>query len=239
VEEKPRPYEEVIFMRSNGRQQGPFNRETYYSKSAYYGIPDHIDAALTVTGVRKGRPSAEFTFIFAKASYYLYEGFRYRAGPFSIHSANNNPKYNLLNLQLPRYVTRVDGAMFFRNKRMYFFAGKQFWRYNFSPNDYYRPSNRMDPGYPKAIRRAWGVEGPIDAVISDEELGYTYFLKGNQAYKLHPKQYKLEAGFPQHMGYALLDCGGRAAVPPKRRLYSSSKTGQSKHRYKKVTAKDP
>ena len=58
---------------------------------------------------------------------------KYRAGPFSIHeypSESNDPevkkalgKYNLLKLKLPSEITKIDGAMLFRNGRLYLFSG--------------------------------------------------------------------------------------------------------------------
>ena len=47
------------------------------------------------------------------------------------------------------------------------------------------------------------------------------------------------AGYPQHMGYEWLNCGGNDAIPDGVRIFSSSKNVRAKYRFRNPKDSDP
>lgn len=237
----PRKRMQNIIIIRRGKASSQFNRESYFPTSR---IPGNIDAAVTMKGVRTKRMNAYFNFIFSGSEYYLYEGLVYRAGPFSIHEdpkRSRDPKvkqalkkFNLLSLQLPKdgphAVRKIDGAMLFRNGRLYLFAGTYYYRYNYNPKS---GQNQMDSGYlarhrdgymkgQKTIEWGWRMIDHVDSLFTHKSIG-TYFLKDKKIYKLDNKSIRVAGGFPQHVGLKWLDCGGREAVSKQQRFSHQSR----------------
>jgi len=82
-----------------------------------------------------------------------------------------------LNLNFPRYVTKIDAALVWpRNGRTYFFSGEQYWRYN-------SKKRVFDKGYPKNIASAWrGLPSRIDSAFSPETTDTSIFIAGGTSY---------------------------------------------------------
>lgn len=199
--------QKVYLIQNKVNVTGPYNVEDMFQNNKFNG---NIDAAFSIVGVRQTRMKADFHFIFSGESYYLYEGNIYRAGPFSIHGENNKEDgYNVINFNLPETVEKVDGAMLFRNGRLYLFSGDLYWRYKLSAQDVYE----LESGYVdgRDTKLGFKISPDFDSVYS--YVGdSTYFVKGDQLYLLDDKTIEMKSGYPVHIG-DWLDCGGEDALP--------------------------
>ena len=84
-------------------------------------------------------------------------------------SENESP----LKVNFPKWVN-VDAAITWSNKRMYFFTGDWYWRYNII-------AKQFDCGYPQLIAKGWnGLPPRIDSAYSSDKI--TFFTAGNLIY---------------------------------------------------------
>jgi len=67
----------------------------------------------------------------------------------------------------------VDAMVTLKNDTTYAFKGNQYWRLT---------DTSIEPGYPRSIRRDWGMPGNIDAAFTWTN-GRTYFFKGNEYWR--------------------------------------------------------
>ncbi|XP_057296926.1 matrix metalloproteinase-24-like [Hydractinia symbiolongicarpus] len=186
----------LYFVNNKGIKYGPVSTSNYFPKSY---IPQAIDAAFNIK-IR----SKEYTIVFSQRSYYLFHKFRYISGPHSIHRRTNKEP---LNLRFPNSVKKIDAALIWqRNKRIYFFSGPYYWRYN-------NKNNRLDSGYPKRISRAWrGLPEKIDAAYSSSDGKHTFFVSGKHYYLFNDKNVRVKRGYPEHVGREWLNCSGRSMI---------------------------
>lgn len=190
---------------------GPYKLNSQSLFQKINSLPGLVDAAFTSPlPMRKGS-SLESHVLFVGESYYFLQDFQLRVGPFSIHGGpyGRYTSYNQFNFNLPSYVKKIDAAMLYRvNKRIYLFSGTQYWRFRYN-NNY----NQMDSGYPRSIRQGFGTAMPerVDGAISQDKLGFTYFVRNEKLYKFDERNVRVEQGYPQHKGYSWLNCGGENA----------------------------
>ncbi|XP_078700340.1 matrix metalloproteinase-15-like [Branchiostoma floridae x Branchiostoma belcheri] len=115
------------------------------------------------------------------------------------------------------YPKHIAGTGLPKNPNAAFVWGANGKIYIFKSNRYYRfneYTGRVDPGYPKRIRQAWGgVPDRIDAALQWRN-GKTYFFKGDSYWRYDDNARKVESGYPRSKALAWMGCGNRA-IPDK------------------------
>ncbi|XP_066922541.1 uncharacterized protein [Clytia hemisphaerica] len=170
-----------------------FNRYSYFKRRH---VPGNIDAVLANDFGKKKN-----LIVFSGKRYVIYNNFDHISGPHSISEGTTDP----LNFNFPRYVSKIDAALFWpRNRRTYFFAGTQYWRYNNKKNDF-------DKGYPKDISRAWrGLPSSIDAAYSPPDKSKTIFFARNRVYVFDTRKFRVQSDYGVER---LLECDGAPKIP--------------------------
>jgi len=199
-------------------------RTAYYSVDNNRGIPDRIDAVFQSEVFQKGND-----IVFAGENYYIYRDYLKASGPHKYVSKFQANKFcvptttqdnrNPLNLNFPPG-TKVDAAMQWqRNKKIYFFTGDLYWRYDGEKRSF-------DCGYPKKIATIWkGLPSSVDSAYSD---AYgTIFTKGDQAFRFDDRLVRVKEEVNVKRDF--LSCsGGRkrrhAAIESIRRHIASYKS---------------
>uniref|UniRef100_A0A8C4T708 Stromelysin-3 n=1 Tax=Erpetoichthys calabaricus TaxID=27687 RepID=A0A8C4T708_ERPCA len=148
------------------------------------GIPERIDAAF--------EDWSGNIWFFEGQSYWIFDGERQISGPDPVQ-----------NLGLP--ITDVQAALMWgpeKNKKIYFFKGGNYWRFN-------PISNRVDVVYPRNILDWRGIPKDIDAAFQDS-YGYAHFLRGKYYWKFDPVTVKVLEGYPRVIGQDFFNCPERS-----------------------------
>lgn len=178
------------------------------------GFTKSVSAALTAN--INGNDD-KFEILFSGKQYSVYKGLtRFVSGPHSIHDGSGP-----LNLRLPSWVNEVTAAMqWHRNKKIYLFFSRgntgYYSRYNLE-------NKRFDTGYPKTVRRGFGGGVPVkgvDAALSSDLTGNTYFLSGSMLYRLNDRTASLMTGYPTQIGKEIIQCQRPGALRTDGRLTS-------------------
>jgi len=161
-----------IYLFGYQRSVPVLNRGDYVSKERISG---QIDAVYTTKVDGQDRQ-----IIFSGSKYYVFDGFTYRSGPYSIHNGDGP-----LKLKFSEDIQKIDAAITWpRNGRTYFFSDTQYWRFD-------NKRKRFDRNYPKPIFGNWeGLPKKIDAGFSSLEK--TFFIAGNTYYKFNDMDIKVE-----------------------------------------------
>ncbi|XP_065669595.1 collagenase 3 isoform X2 [Hydra vulgaris] len=105
-------------------------------------------------------------------------------------------------------MVNLDGAVRWHlNKRVYFFKGNKYWRFN-------EKTYRIDPDYPKLIRDFWiGVPDNIDGVFEWTN-NYLYFFKGLNYYRFDNKRLMVADGYPLTFQDKFFRCNEKLSLGP-------------------------
>jgi hypothetical protein len=88
------------------------------------------------------------------------------------------------------FADKIDATVNLGNGKAYFFAGKQYLRYDLA-------EDRVDDGYPKSISAGWhGLWNDLDAAVMWTN-GKVYFFKGNEYMRFDASTKKMDAGYPK------------------------------------------
>lgn len=110
------------------------------------------------------------------------------------------------NLNLPEELINMDAAFVWgENGRIYFFKGKNYWRYN-------ERLKKVDHGYPKPIKGAWkGVPDNLDAAMQWKN-GKSYFFKGIRYYGLDDYTLKVPSIYPRRISTYWMGCSAEGLI---------------------------
>uniref|UniRef100_UPI00398EF029 stromelysin-3-like n=1 Tax=Pristiophorus japonicus TaxID=55135 RepID=UPI00398EF029 len=148
----------------------------------WWAIPDHIDAGF--------EDSAGNFWFFQGFSYWIYDGENQVSGP------------KLLS-ELGLSAGEVQAALMWgleQNKKIYFFKGSDYWRFNME-----KGGVALDSAYPRSIMDWRGIPAHIDGAFEDQ-YGYAYFLRGRYYWKFDPVQVKVQEGYPRLIGHDFFGC---------------------------------
>ncbi|KAJ8343326.1 hypothetical protein SKAU_G00306550 [Synaphobranchus kaupii] len=156
----------LVFRSSNFRTKptGPTFVSTFWRE-----LPEKVDAVYE-------NPLEEKTVFFAGKEMWIYSASTLESG---------YPK-RISSMGLPDDLDHIDAALSFsKSQKTYLFSGDNFWRYN-------EVKKKMDAGFPKLIADAWnGIPDDLDASLSLDENGYSYFFKGVHYLKLDDNTLKI------------------------------------------------
>jgi len=175
------------------------------AKAYYRAIPEKIDAIYQTNFGDNSKPNPMiYDIIFAGKIYYVYKGFTQVSGPHPFDPSIGPVK-------IPRNLERIDAAFkWWQNKKVYFFSGGQYWRYN-------EATKSVDPGYPRAISLGWnGLPGKVDSACCSYKPQETFFTIGDKIYRMEetpkdhmeetPQTIRLKPGYPKSIKTDLLVC---------------------------------
>ncbi|XP_039351652.1 stromelysin-1-like [Mauremys reevesii] len=113
-------------------------------------------------------------FLFKGNQYWVVSGYSVHPGfPRNIHT-----------LGFPRYVKKIDAAVYDENtKKTYFFVGDKYWSYD-------EVTKSMEKGYPRRISVDFPrIGNKVDAAF--QEKGHFYFFDGSKQYEIDTKSKKV------------------------------------------------
>ena len=99
----------------------------------------------------------------------------------------------------------MDAAFVYRNNKIYFFKGDQYWKYteSGSPQKPYRVYSR----YPRTISRGWrGLKGPVDCAMTWTSNHATYFFTGTNYKKIEKVRHQVQSGYPKKIATNWMKC---------------------------------
>ena len=182
--------QQMYFFFKNGRiRAGPMPVEKFFPKAK---IPERINAAFSTD---KLHPRKHLTVIFAGASYYLYDRFKFFSGPHSIHSRyeKDGTTKTPLEIVLPDWVPKVEAAFTWHNGDTYIFYNRYYWRYGYE-------EKRFRRGYPRMTSTHWkGFPNRIHTAFAMHDGKYVLMVN-NKVYQLEGETKVVAKGFPLHIG---------------------------------------
>ena len=93
----------------------------------------------------------------------------------------------------------MDAAFVYRNNKIYFFKGDQYWKYD-------ERASRLYYGYPRTISRGWvRLTGPMDAAITWSNRA-SYFFKGKNYLRIETYRHRVQSGYPKNIALKWMKC---------------------------------
>nr|XP_039257114.1 stromelysin-3-like [Styela clava] len=164
-------------------KQGKLIDEKGMSMSSFWTeFPDvQVDAAFT-------RPSDQYIVFISGKQYWVYvDNSRLESG-----SPRSICDFGICG------VDKIDAAVVWgANKQIYIFRGKEFWKLD--------DNLKAEIGYPRNISDLKGVPYNLDGAVEDPD-GYTYFIKGQSAWRLEDNKLSVSSGYPKYIGVRWFSC---------------------------------